>query len=385
MSEQLQRFELIPQNVELLPTGGEVPLEILITDPTDLAEFEILASYGDWYCYYEIDGLTVRVFSHPNTDGTKRTLKARIRARNANGEIVETQEFTVTQYGTNDYPTAMHIVPALLEIPPEGGSASAQIELPEGMSPASYEIIGTGEDSLRNYTIAGDTITFSAGANDRNKPLASRSTSLLAFDAAGNVIGSANISVFQREIRKVSVSPERVNFDACGGATNISLSRSTSAGKISASTAFAWLLVESGKIYAAENNTEDPRTGTITFSGEYGGSVVLEVSQDAYTADASIRVSPGTIEFPPAGGMQHVNIVTSGNAGAVQISTEADWLMVDADANVIAEANPLTQAREARIEFRGGNMPAGTSASVTVTQAGARKLPAAFYRGTRAK
>lgn len=237
-------------------------------------------------------------------------------------------------------------------------------------------------------SFSGSECRVSAEANDG----ATRSSMLVFHSENGAAQASLLITQLSAEetlLPAITLVPGELAFDAGGGRELIAVFTNAATGTLSVATDSDWISAAtsdtSGMVSAAENNTGKERTGTVVFYGEFGGSAMLEVSQDAYTEDASIRVSPGTLEFSPAGGMQHVDIVTSGNAGAVQISTGADWLTVDADANVIAEANPFTQAREARIEFRGGNMPAGTGANVTVTQAGARKLPAAFYRGTRAK
>ncbi len=252
----------------------------------------------------------------------------------------------------------------------------------------SFEITSSTEAALVDLLINEDWITTAPGGGIRvAENTGEARTGTVIFLGPGPA--EAHLTVIQKSaeesLAKVSISPTMLQFDAVGGSANIEIAATTSTGAVDVATDSSWITAFPSGSVLIEPNPGEARTGTVVFYGEFGGSAVLEVSQDAYTEDASIRVSPETLEFSSVGGMQHVDIVTSGNAGAVQISTEADWLTVDADANVIAGANSSTQAREARIEFRGGNMPAGTGASVTVTQAGARKLPAAFYRGTRAK
>ena len=310
-----------------------------------------------------------RIVLSTNTQDSRRIAEIVTKA-----DISERSTARMVIYQDKYVPGALSVEPDYIEFEAEGGTKYVDLATE---NPSEIEIEA---DGWATATLEGCTASVYAPENTGE----ARSASLVFRTASESV----SVTVHQKAAETepvVEINPTNLNFPACGGKQVISVSSNKKAGSIHALATENWLTVTADGHIWADENTGDARSATVVFYGESGGSAVLEIEQDAYTADASIRVSPETLEFSPVGGMQHVDIVTSGNAGAVQISTEADWLTVDADANVVAEANPLTQAREARIEFRGGNMPAGTSASVTVTQAGARKLPAAFYRGPRAK
>lgn len=275
-------------------------------------------------------------------------------------------------YDENEKPQVT-INPETLEFDAAGGEQSVEVT---ASFAAGVIYAGTNEDWIA--LTSGGMIRVGENSGEAR-------TGTVDFLGDGT---EAHLTVLQKSaeesIAQVSLNPGTLQFEAIGGSARIEIAASASAGTVDVTSDSPWLTATPGGLIFIETNFGEARTGTAVFYGENGGAAVLTVSQAAYVEAATVSVSPDTLDFTAAGGEAQIRIAASATAGAISVACP-EWIDVTPDGVIRVAANVAEQAREATLEFIGGNMPAGTGASITVTQTGARKRPAVFYRGTQAK
>ena len=274
------------------------------------------------------------------------------------GDRVQTQVLEITQAGQEPY---LIVSGGPFSFDCSGGSGtiivSTNVALTSEVSD-DWITLSEGGESDGRYTV---TAAPNAGFDARS--------ATITFSGLG--VESKTVEVSQgASIPYLNVSPLTFEFEPDGGTGQITVSTNVDITPVSSDE---WLtLTESDGVYtvtAAANPAFDPRSATVTFSGELVGQKVVTVTQGAVMP--YMTVSPDSFSFSASGGTGIINV--SSNVPFSYSTSTASWLSVapvgssGKKFSLIVASNNTFENRSATITFTGERVEPQV---ITVTQTG---------------
>ena len=220
--------------------------------------------------------------------------------------------FTITQAG---FVCTYSVSPSSQSFSPAGGSGSFNLNTADSCSWQAESNAGWITVTSAASGKGATSVTFAVAASPEG---ASRSGTIS--------IGTATFTVNQSAACVVALSPTSQIFPPSGGTGSISVTTSLSNCERPATTSVSWITITSGanatgsgqvNYSVAANNTNAPRTGTITIGGQ-----AFTVTQQA--AVCSITINPVSANMSTAGGSGRIDIVSSCTWSA---SVDVPWVL----------------------------------------------------------